>query len=97
MQGGIAYFPGLSTPVVIDTEQLPPAQRSTLEGLIRAAQFFALPATIGTKRRGAADFREYTLRVEDGPRDHTVHVTEPYENSELEDLIAALRSHARQA
>jgi len=94
-QGGIAFFPGLNRPVVIDTAQLPAGQRSKLEGLVQATRFFALPPTVGTKRRGAADFREYTLKVEDEVQNHTVHVTEPFENSDLEELIMALQSHAR--
>jgi emfourin len=94
-QGGIAFFPGLNRPVVIDTAQLPAEQRSNLEGLVQATRFFALPPTVGTTRRGAADFREYTLKVEDGVQNYTVHVTEPFENSDLEELISALQSHAR--
>jgi hypothetical protein len=94
-QGGIAFFPGLNRSVVIDTAQLPAEQRSKLEGLVQATRFFALPPTVGTTRRGAADFREYTLKVEDGVQHYTVHVTEPFENSELEELIRALQSHAR--
>ncbi len=94
-QGGIAFFPGLNRPVVIDTAQLSAEERSKLEVLVQSTRFFALPASIGARRRGAADVREYTLRVEDNTRDYTVHVTEPFDNPELEQLIMELRSRAR--
>ena len=94
-QGGIAFFPGLNEPVVIDTEKLSGEQRSKLEGLVQAARFFALPPTVGTNRRGAADLREYALTVDDGVRNYTVRVTEPFENFDLAELIMALQSHAR--
>ena len=94
-QGGIAFFPGLNQPVVIDTAQLPAEERSKLEGLVQSTRFFALPASVGTRPRGAADVREYTLRVEDERADSTVHVTEPFDHPELEQLITELRSHAR--
>jgi hypothetical protein len=94
-QGGIAFFPRLNRPVVIATVVLQGEERSNLEGLVQATHFFTLPTTIGTRRGGAADFREYTVRVEDGIRDHTVHVTEPFENPDLEALLMALQSRAR--
>src|SRR5215472_1510504 len=56
-QGGIAFFPGLNRPVVIDTAQLPAEERSKLEGLLQSTRFFALPASVGQTRRGAADVR----------------------------------------
>ena len=93
-QGGIAFIPGLTKPVVIDTGQLAAALRADLEQLVRAARFFALPATVGMKQRGAADYREYTVTVEDGGRSSTVHFIEPFNNSAVEELIAVLESHA---
>jgi hypothetical protein len=94
-QGGMAFFPRLNRPVVIDTALLAADERSKLEGLVQAAHFFTLPAVIGTKQRGAADFREYTITVEDGVHNHTVHITEPFENPGLEELIKALAARAR--
>jgi len=93
-EGGVAFFPGLNKPVVIDTADLPAEKRFKLERLLQSAGFFALPASVGHRPRGAADVREYTLRVEDGTRDATVHVTEPFDHSELEQLIMELRSHS---
>jgi hypothetical protein len=94
-QGGIAFFPRLNRPVVIDTASLAAEERSKLEGLVQAARFFTLPTVIGTKQRRAADVREYAITVEDGVHNHTVHITEPFENPALEELIEALASRAR--
>jgi emfourin len=96
-QGGIAFIPGLSKPVVIATEQLPLDTRAKLEALVRAANFFALPPTVGKKLRGAADYRQYTIEIEDADAGHThaISVIEPFENPKLEDLISALQAHAR--
>ncbi len=94
-QGGIAFFPKLNRPIVIDTAQLPAAERSKLEGLLQSTRFFALPQSVGQRPRGAADVCEYTLRVEDETRDYTVRVMEPFDHPELEQLITELRSHTR--
>jgi hypothetical protein len=94
-QGGIAFFPRLNRPVVIDTPSLAVRERCKLEGLVQSARFFTLPTVIGTKQRGAADVREYTITVDDGVHNHTVHITEPFENPVLEQLIEALASRAR--
>ena len=95
--GGVAFFPGLNRSVNIDTSQLPAEERAKLERLIRSSDFFALPASVGKKPRGAADMREYTLRVEDEKRDHSVCVTEPVDDPGLAQLITELRSQARAA
>jgi hypothetical protein len=94
-QGGIAFIPGLSKPVVITTEQLPAETRAELEALVRASNFFALPPTVGKKLRGAADYRQYMIEIEDTGHTHAVSAIEPFENQKLEDLISALQAHAR--
>jgi hypothetical protein len=94
-QGGIAFFPRLNRPVVVDTALLPTEERSKLEELVQATRFFALPTALGTRQRGAADFREYTITVKDGNQNHTVHITEPFENPDLEVLIEELQACAR--
>jgi hypothetical protein len=94
-QGGIAAFPRLNRHVVLDTALLPAPDSSKLEGLVQATRFFDLPAAIGAVRRGAADFREYTVTIEDGNQHHTVHITEPFENPDLQKLIAELQVRVR--
>ena len=94
-QGGLAFFPALSQPVVIDTAQLADAQRTALEQLVQAVHFFALPATVGRKRQNAADACEYTVTVEDAGQSATVRIIEPFDNADIEAFIAALEAHIR--
>lgn len=94
-QGGVAFIPGLSKPVVIDTAQLAAPQCAKLEQLVHAARFFTLPATVGVKQRGAADYREYTVTVEDAGQSAAVRFIEPFNNSDVGELISVLESHAR--
>src|SRR5215475_1273078 len=94
-EGGLAFFPRLSQPVVIDTAQLPQRQRDELENCLDETDFFALPPCVGKKGRGAADMREYTITVQHNARQYTVHFIEPFENPEVEALIANLEARAR--
>jgi len=41
-EGGFAYLPGLSQPVIIDTDGLSPKEAGKLERLVEAAGFFGL-------------------------------------------------------
>jgi hypothetical protein len=50
MEGGIAYFPGLSQPMVIDSAVLPPQEADELQQLVNATRFFELPASAGSRR-----------------------------------------------
>jgi hypothetical protein len=58
-EGGFAYFPGLSKPVTIDTDELPAEEAKELERLIEAADFLTrrrpprrhvVPPTIASTR-----------------------------------------------
>ena len=93
IDGGIAYFPGLSQPVIIDTAQLSEGDSAELRQLLDAAQFFDLPAA-ASRRRGAADNRQYTITVEDGGRRHTVHLSDPVEGQALQALVNYLSQKA---
>jgi hypothetical protein len=94
-EGGIAHFPGLSKPIVIDTAQLPEDKSKALEALIDAARFFDLPAAVGQPRPGAADYRTYSITVTDGARRHSIKAYDPIENDALRALIDALRTPSR--
>jgi len=39
MEGGIAYFPGLSKPITIDSDQLPTQESDELKRLVNATRF----------------------------------------------------------
>jgi emfourin len=72
--GGLtAAIPGLrKPPIILDTGELAEEEAAKLARQVEAAHFFELPAHAGAPPRGAADFRHYTLTVEDGERRHTV-------------------------
>jgi hypothetical protein len=95
-EGGIAYFPGLSQPVSIDSEQLSQQEGAELKRLVEAAHFFDLPAKVGRPAPGAADYRQYNVTIEAGQRRHTLHATEPIEDAELRRLIAFLSAKANE-
>jgi len=93
--GGFAPLPALSRPITIDTTTLTPQLVRELESLVRDAAFFDRPAFIDTTAKGAADYRTYTITVQDGPRVHTVCLTDPITDSSLEQLVSRLQVIAR--
>ena len=94
-EGGIAYFPGLSKPVTIDTGELPAEEANELERLIEAAGFFDLPA-VSAPPRGAADYQQYTISVTSPGRSHVVRLTDPIEDPRVRALVDRLRVKARE-
>ncbi len=96
MEGGIAYFPGMSQPVTIDTDALPVEEAKALERLIEEARFFALPTSAAAPPRGAADYRQYTLSVATPGRRHTVQMTDPVEDPHVRALVDHLKTKARE-
>ncbi len=95
MEGGLAYFPGLAKPVTIDSDQLPQEEASELEQRVSAVHFFDLPRTVGAPPRGAADFRQYLITVEDRGRRHSVQLTDPVEDSNLQALLDYLKKKVK--
>ncbi|OGB23999.1 MAG: hypothetical protein A3I66_14880 [Burkholderiales bacterium RIFCSPLOWO2_02_FULL_57_36] len=96
-EGGVAYFPGLAKPVSIDVDSMEAGAADQLRQLIEHANFFDLPATVGTPAKGAADYRQYTLTIDDGPRKRTVRIQEPIEDPALNELVQAVRKHVKAA
>ena len=94
-EGGIAHFPGLSRPVVIDSAALSAEDDAELRRLVEAARFFERPPTVGTTSRGAADYRRYTISVEDDGRQHTVKLADPVEDPSIQQLLRFLQVKAR--
>ena len=90
--GGVAFFPGLSKPVVVNSADLPKEQAGQLQQLIDQAHFFELPAASRALPKGAADMRRYTITVEDGRRHSTVRVDDPVEDANLRALIDFLQA-----
>jgi len=90
--GGIAFFPGLNKPVVLNSSDLPKDQADQLQQLIDSTRFFELPVASRAQPKGAADMRGYTITVEDGRRRRTVRLSDPVEDSGLQALIAFLQA-----
>ena len=89
--GGVAYFPGLNKPIVVDSGELPNQQAARLQQLIDTARFFELPAASRSLPKGAVDMRRYTITVEDGRRRRTVRLNDPVEDRHLQALIEFLQ------
>jgi hypothetical protein len=86
-EGGVAFFPGLAKPIVLNSRDLSKEQVAQLQQLIDATRFFELPAASRALPKGAADMRRYKITVEDGRRRRTVRLTDPIENMHLQALI----------
>jgi hypothetical protein len=90
-EGGIAFFPGLSKPIVVDSADLPPAEAQQLKQLVADARFFELPAAARALPKGGGDMRSHTITVKDGRRNHTVRLIEPIENHNEQALVDFLQ------
>jgi emfourin len=86
-EGGIAFFPGLNKPVVLNSSDLPKEQAAQLQRLLDSTHFFDLPAASRSLPKGAADMRRYTITVEDGQRRRTVRLNDPVDDTHLRALI----------
>ncbi|HEX8706716.1 MAG TPA: protealysin inhibitor emfourin [Pyrinomonadaceae bacterium] len=94
-KGGIAFFPGLSQPIAFGTDQLGEEEMGQLRQLIDAARFFELPATVGAPSPGAADYKQYTITIEDHGKSHTVRLLDPVSDPDLGALLNFIRGQAR--
>ncbi len=94
MEGGIAYFPALSEPVLIDAEKLAAEDRDELQRRVEAAHFFDLPAKAGSVPRGAADYYTYVITVSAKGREHTIRVTDFVDDPEIKKLVNFLKAKA---
>jgi hypothetical protein len=93
MDGGFVYLPGQSEPVTLDTDDLPESEAGELERLVEAAGFFGLPET-SPPPRGAADYLRYTISVTGQGRSHTVRLTDPIEDPDVQALVEYLEAKA---
>ena len=95
-EGGIAFFPGPSRPVTIDASALTDEERAELDRLIDEAGFFARCGESGKPPKGAADYRRYTITVEEQGRRHTVRASDPLEDPKLRNLIGFMQRKVRE-
>jgi len=95
MSGGFAYIPALSKPFVVDTEKVEPGIAKELEDSVREARVFDRPAQVGSLQKGAADYRTYTLVVEDGDTKHSIVFTDPISDASLQNLVSRIKDLSR--
>jgi hypothetical protein len=93
IEGGLAPFPGLRSPIIMNGDALPPGESARLTQLVANADFFALPETASQPPPGAADYRTYTVTVTVGDRRHTVRRSDPVTERGLRALIEFLLAH----
>lgn len=91
MEGGIAFFPGLSKPAVIDTVSLSQKDQAEVQRLLRETRFFELPENGEAPPYGGADRQRYTITVEEDGKSHTLRLVDPIQDSHLQALVHYLR------
>jgi hypothetical protein len=94
IEGGLAYFPGLAQPIVLDTDNLPSEDAEELKRLVQATHFFELPR--GGEQKSAplgADYRRYTITIDDGLTHHSVQRIDPVTDPHLQDLLTFAQRH----
>lgn len=92
VDGGIASFPGLRKPAVLDVDALPEKERAVFSAMVDRARFFTC-----TEKPGVAsipDVRTYTLEIDDGSRCRTLRLHEPITDPALNALLQAVKAHA---
>ena len=94
---GLAHFPGLAKPVILESSALSNEDASELKRLVEAADFFSSasgPAPSASP--GAADYQSQTLTVEHGTQRHTVHLSDLHAKAPgLRPLIQFVERKAR--
>jgi hypothetical protein len=90
-EGGFTAIP-LNAEVGGDSLSAEESRR--LKGLVEAADFFNLPATVRARGAGADRF-QYTVTVEEGDRRHTVRTSDAAAPEALQDLIDDVLKAAR--
>jgi hypothetical protein len=76
-EGGVAYFPGLARPFVLDSATLSAEESERLSVLVAECRFFERKDPAPPTRRGA-DAREYVVTVEvESTRRRTLRLRDP--------------------
>ena len=92
ISGGFANFSALNGPFHINTEHLDRQTANQLESLVLASRFFDQPAIAGAVAKGAADYRTYTITIEDGLNTHTIQLADPIKDEDVAQLVLKLKN-----
>jgi hypothetical protein len=83
-------FVGIAQPpLTIDTAQLRPEDRASVERLIKSVDFFRLPATAG-QAPPVGDLPEHSIEVQTGTETHSVRVRQGA-SQKLDELVHVVR------
>jgi len=95
-EGGLAFFPGLSRPTTINSDDLPPAEAERLQQLVQAVNVEHEPKHPAP---GAADYQRYTITIETREEEFRVQITDPVADPSWQALLDYLRgkSHEQQS
>ncbi len=88
--GGLASFPGLRAPRILDLDTLPMPERDRLLALAASARALRCEASSEAPGR---DCRTYSLAIEDASGCTTLRVSDPVRDAKLLDLLEAVRTH----
>ncbi|WP_394753844.1 protealysin inhibitor emfourin [Crenothrix sp.] len=95
-EGGIAYFPNLSKPIVIDSRDLSQNDAIQLKEWVDETHFFTMSPQSGKFTPGAADFRSYTITIEDDKgKKHSVKLTDPVVDPNMQQFLHFLKELAK--
>lgn len=92
ISGGFAHIPALNKPVSIETTQIDPKEATQLESFVRQSDFFNRSIPPSNKEQGAADYREYTITIEDEARVRTIQLADPITDESLARLVTHLQT-----
>ena len=90
IEGGLASFPGLRRPTLLDLDAMPDSERARLCTLIEQARFFERPEA--PARPPMPDARTYTLAIEDDGRRRELRFSDPVQDPALGALLHAVRA-----
>ena len=92
-------FAGIRFSTILNTDNMTVDEANALQEMVRAADFFNLPATM-TMPKAYPDSFQYTLEIEDADRKHTLKTTDMAlinASDALKRLISYLTTVAKQS
>jgi len=92
---GLAYFPGLAKPIMIDTEDLPKEEAEEIVRLARAAHLSDQRGKSSEPAAGAADYRRQMYSIQDDNEQYTLRLVEPIEDSDMRALADYVKQLVR--